>query len=633
MASGFFDPVFYKAQNPAVASANADPLLHYMDHGAGNGLDPSAVFNTAYYVRCNPDIVAAGVNPLVHFVRYGRFEGRLPRPLTAAAGVLGDWTPPVRESAQAETPSPQVRPIGRYVIYTAIVGGYDRLEPLEFRPPDCDLVVFSDRPMTVEGWQVRPLNYLHPDPTRSARFAKLHPHFFFPDYEYSVWIDGNIGVRGDIRPLMERLNEKSFLGIFEHPLRNCIYAEGEECIRSKRDDPRTIKDQLASYRLEGFPEAAGLWETNVLVRRHNKPGCIALMSAWWRELELGSARDQISLPVVARRNGATVVSLGDLGISVRDHPLLSTRPHQLLERTTAAETGWPKVAKRISATIGICVHNRPAETQQCLESALSARRPQDRIVIVDDASDAATADLLDGIAAKNERVDLIRHHQNQGYTRSANAVLRAANTDWIILVNSDAIMPKDSIRKLISCGEQFPCLGIVGPLSNAASWQSVPSPIYAGGNVRINDLPKGVTVDTMDRLCQEAANGLVPFVPLVNGFCFAIRRAVVECIGLFDDESFPIGYGEEDDFCLRAADGGYICGIAIDTYVYHVKSASFTSERRKKLAEAGGIALREKHTAERVASAVQMLLNNPELRRVRDRVAERLEAISLQEAI
>lgn len=638
MASGFFDSVYYREQNPTVVDANTDPLLHYMDHGAADGLDPSPVFSTSYYLRCNPDIVAAGINPLVHYVRYGRFEGRLPRPLTTAASVLGDWTPPHRPSTTADITSAK-RPIGRYVIYTAITGGYDELAPLEFKPPDCDLVVFSDSPMTAEGWQVRPLNYIHPDPTRSARFAKLHPHLFFPDYDFSVWLDGNVGVRGSLRPLLEKLDEKSFLGIFEHPMRNCIYAEGEECIRSKRDDARAIRDQLASYRLEGYPEAAGLWETNVLVRRHNDPACIALMKAWWRELELGSRRDQLSLPVVARRSGVAIVPLDLRGISVRDHPLLNTRPHQPPGRTASVDSGWPKVARRtvdterISATIGVCVYNSPADTRQCLDSVLSARRPQDRVVIVDDASDAETAALLDGVAAENERVDIIRHQQNQGYTRSANEVLKAAKSDWIILVNSDAIVPKDAIRKLIACGEQFTCLGIVGPLSNAASWQSVPSRIDAGGDLRVNELPEGVTADAMDRLCEEVGNGLVPFVPLINGFCFAVRRAVVERIGLFDHENFPIGYGEEDDFCLRAADAGFICGIATDTYVYHVKSVSFTPGRRRELVLSGGIALRQKHSAERVASAVDMLMNSPELRRVRDRVAKRLAAVSLKKAI
>ena len=54
-----------------------------------------------------------------------------------------------------------------------------------------------------------------------------------------------------------------------------------------------------------------------------------------------------------------------------------------------------------------------------------------------------------------------------------------------------------------------------------------------------------------------------------------------------DEENFPIGYGEENDYCIRAADAGFTLAIADDAYVFHAKSKSFGHSRRKELSKQG----------------------------------------------
>jgi GT2 family glycosyltransferase len=625
-ASGLFDPVYYLEHNEDVAKSGVDPLIHYVDLGAARGANPSALFDTVYYTQTNPDVARSQMNPLRHFIVHGRRERRLPRPKPSLNAPLGDWTlppPPVRRvDKESLKPTPR-----RIVIYTAVAGGYDDLQAPLVRPPNCDLVAFSDQALEVEGWQVRPFNYLHQDPTRAARFVKLHPHVYFPDYDHSIWVDANIGVRGDIREFCERLIYDSSVGIFIHPLRDCVYVEADECIKREKDDPEVIKRHVARYRAEGFPENAGLWETNVVVRRHNDPDCIALMTAWWREMEIGSRRDQLSLPVAVRSSPITIAPLGKPGENAREHALVTLTKHPV-ERKIAGDGPLPAAIRRtvdvdsIPIDIGVCVHNSPDETKACLESLIAARRPQDRLVVVDDASDAPTARLIDQLAKDHEGITLIRHERNRGYTRSANEVLKNAKGRWIVLLNSDTIVPAPVLRKLITCGEQFSRLGIVGPLSNAASWQTVPQLTGMDGKFLVNELPAPLTADDMDRICGELSYGTVPFVPLLNGFCLAIRRMLIGHIGLFDEESFPMGYGEEDDFCLRAGAAGFLCGLATDAYVYHHKSASFTAERRLPLVEAGQRALRVKHSVGRVAAAVYAMKHHPELACMRERISE-----------
>jgi GT2 family glycosyltransferase/glycosyltransferase involved in cell wall biosynthesis len=79
--SGGFDRDWYFAQNPDVAKAGANPLVHYLRFGAREGRDPNPLFDTDWYLAQNPDVAKAGANPLVHYLRFGAKEGRDPNPL------------------------------------------------------------------------------------------------------------------------------------------------------------------------------------------------------------------------------------------------------------------------------------------------------------------------------------------------------------------------------------------------------------------------------------------------------------------------------------------------------------------------------------------------------------------------
>jgi hypothetical protein len=74
--SSLFDKRWYLQQNPDVAKAGKDPLLHYLRSGAKKGRNPSPQFDGNWYLAHNRDVAAAGMNPLVHYVRFGATEGR-----------------------------------------------------------------------------------------------------------------------------------------------------------------------------------------------------------------------------------------------------------------------------------------------------------------------------------------------------------------------------------------------------------------------------------------------------------------------------------------------------------------------------------------------------------------------------
>jgi len=93
--SGYFDESYYLEMNPDVVTSGADPILHYLDHGAAEKRDPSPRFSSEFYLANYPDVVGTGVNPLLHFLAHGQAEGRQPLPTLIASP---------RSSAREPTP-------------------------------------------------------------------------------------------------------------------------------------------------------------------------------------------------------------------------------------------------------------------------------------------------------------------------------------------------------------------------------------------------------------------------------------------------------------------------------------------------------------------------------------------------
>src|SRR4029077_13962378 len=84
----------------------------------------------------------------------------------------------------------------------------------------------------------------------------------------------------------------------------------------------------------------------------------------------------------------------------------------------------------------------------------------------------------------------------------------------------------------------------------------------------------GLGVAELDAACHAANAGRSVELPTTVGFCIYVRRAALADIGLFDVVAFGRGYGEENDFCLRAGVRGWRHLLACDTFVYHEGAVS-----------------------------------------------------------
>jgi len=471
----------------------------------------------------------------------------------------------------------------------------------------------------------------------------LHPHFLFPDYDIALWVDSNIMILGNLFPLLREFSRSGkAVGAFHHPYRKNIYQEAKACIALDRDDPQLIRRQMRRYKQEGFSHQ-DLLESNVIAFNLRHPGCRPFLDAWWREIDRGSRRDQLSVNYALRKSRQDWHAFGDRPRNARNEPRLAFGLHDGGEGVAAQlanSLGHPRVdpyagpsyasvkARRLEALearsvdVVVCVHNAPDCVAACVESIIRTRKakvPQ-RLILVDDGSDTVTADYLRSVAGQHEWITLLRNEAAVGYTRAANLGAAASGADLVIFLNSDTIVTDDWAEKLTDAAFSTPGTGIVGPMSNAASHQSIPDHRNSGDQTAINRLPPGRSVDDMNRLCEEwTVDGVLPSVPLVHGFCFGVARAVIDRIGLFDDGNFPYGYGEENDYCFRATDAGFRLAIATHTFVYHEKSQSYANARRVALTREGSNAFVRLYGRERVERAVEAMQRHPQLERLRAR--------------
>jgi GT2 family glycosyltransferase len=273
--------------------------------------------------------------------------------------------------------------------------------------------------------------------------------------------------------------------------------------------------------------------------------------------------------------------------------------------------------------IVICVHDALEQTRQCLASVIEATTEPYRLIIVDDGSAAPTHSFLNTFVAGHD-ARLIRHDEAEGYTRAANAGLRASSAPWVILLNSDTVVTAGWVNRMWAHGYRDPTVGLIGPVSNCAAWQSVPY-LNAGGEWLSSRLPDGLSVEEMACIVAGFRHASIP-LPFLNGFCYMIRRIVIEKIGLLDDERFGPGYGEEHDYSIRAAKAGWSSVVAADTYVFHAGSRSYGAAARRSLVRRGERALRAKHDADRdIDRQVERCRTSLALAGVRGRLQSALE--------
>jgi len=194
------------------------------------------------------------------------------------------------------------------VIYTAIIGKYDKLKEPKVVSEGFDYVCFTDD-VTLKSpkWKIVPVtNPQGLDNTRLARKIKILYNSVLKEYDLSIWIDGCVLINCDLNIFLDVNYHGEDIVLLTHPNRSCAYEEAKACITLHTDDPEIINKQMEGYKSEGYPEGNGLAASGLMIRNHRSKKIDEFMNSWWNEVNLKSKRDQLSFNYVLWKHQLSV---------------------------------------------------------------------------------------------------------------------------------------------------------------------------------------------------------------------------------------------------------------------------------------------------------------------------------------
>lgn len=603
--------------NSQVAAAR-----HYLLRGHSAGAAPNPLFDAQYYLERYPDVVSSAINPLLHYALFGYAEGRQPGPLFDA-----DWY-------RAEADSP----VGAGDALVHFLGTRGR----ESSPcPLFDCAHFLRQCPAARTDPRHPFLYY----LTEASAWRLSPHPLFDGEYYGEQIMETGGAR--TCPLRHFVLEGARLGLNPHPLFDVSHYR-RQC--PEAGDPWTnpllhfvehgAKNMLSPHPLfdpdyycsQHIPTAE-LCRNPVLhylacppaIRKSPHPDFDIASYLEHNVDRMALGEDPLTHFVRSGAQRGSNLNPGFLiprqGAESAIAPARSYRELAVAAEVQARLDSLP--ARKADVSIVVAVHNALDDVKRCLGSVIRHTLPPYELIIVDDGSNDEARLYLQEFSAAQGAV-LLRNDNARGYTFAANQGMRASGGRYVVLLNSDTIVTETWLDRLVACAESDPSIGLVGPLSNTASWQSVPD-LFEGGDWASNPPPEGVSLEEIAAHVAKCSGRVYPRIRFLNGFCLLIRRETMDGIGLFDEETFGAGYGEENDFCIRAWKKGWEAAVADDAYVFHAQSKSYSSERRLHLAKRADVNLRAKHGDEIVDRGVHTVRDSLPLLGARARVKASFE--------
>ncbi|HUB94753.1 MAG TPA: glycosyltransferase family 2 protein [Stellaceae bacterium] len=222
---------------------------------------------------------------------------------------------------------------------------------------------------------------------------------------------------------------------------------------------------------------------------------------------------------------------------------------------TGSEVASPKVY--------VCVlsWNKIDNTLACLDSVFAQDYPNLRVVVVDNGS---TDGSIEALRALGDRIELVQHGENLGFTGGCNAGIRHAlahGADYVWLLNNDSYCKPETLSLLVDYAEARPAIGLVAPI--IADRRTG----IDGFAIRRIDLATGQIEATADPGEAEAMQERYPSQIMIKGTALLLKRGLIDRVGLLDDRFFA--YCEDDDYCMRSAAAGFRAACVTAARVYH----------------------------------------------------------------
>lgn len=241
--------------------------------------------------------------------------------------------------------------------------------------------------------------------------------------------------------------------------------------------------------------------------------------------------------------------------------------------------------QRDKLTVILPVYRSLPQLKCCIESLVRSfsTSPFRLLVIYDCGPEPEVLEYLRECRSQYDYISLVENDENLGFVKSVNIAFRKSLSGDVVILNSDTVVGPKWLEKLLAAADSDPSIGTITPLSNNAEICSFPS-ICTN-----NKLPRKYTVDVVDQILEETLPANVFDIPTAVGFCMYIRGQALEEVGLFDEQAFGLGYGEENDLCQRIAAAGFRNVVLINTWVHHEGGVSFGSKKAQLMEKSAKI--------------------------------------------
>ena len=204
------------------------------------------------------------------------------------------------------------------------------------------------------GWIISELEYESDDNQILSRYPKINPHKVLPEYEYSLWIDGNIMLSHEFifEILHNKINTNVLYSGVAHWGRDCIYEEAKAIAYAGKETTGRILNTVKFLVKNGHPRNYGLYENNVIFRKHNHPQIIHLDSDWWEMFLNLSHRDQMTLVYCLRKHQVPFDLLLPSKSNARNHFAFIIYKHHLPRQSNSwMITLYKKICKDLNRLI------------------------------------------------------------------------------------------------------------------------------------------------------------------------------------------------------------------------------------------------------------------------------------------
>lgn len=237
------------------------------------------------------------------------------------------------------------------------------------------------------------------------------------------------------------------------------------------------------------------------------------------------------------------------------------------------------------------IYNAYKAVEECINSIIKhTDLTKNRLILINDKStDENILGLLNSFKNQYASLNIIvlDNEINLGFVGTVNKGMEYSDSD-VILLNSDTEVSDFWIEEMEKCAYSQDDVATVTALSNNATLASVPN------GLQPNKLPDSMSFDEYANMVYSRSLRRYPQIPTAHGFCMYIRRNALNVVGLFDQQTFGKGYGEENDFSYRCMDFGYKHLLCDSVIVYHKESQSF-NEKKEQLINANMKILRKRY--------------------------------------